>query len=409
VLRILQTSDWHLRDTDIREGSKCLDFMADRAEAESPDLIVIAGDFFDARGVKMESDSAKLAFRIVSRLADIAPVVGVIGTNSHDGSAPEILANVRAEHQVVIASKPMMIGLKSGKLFIPATSTFFPTFPDAIISLVPQPTKQWMQGNGTISQGDQQVGQAMAGIFAGFGAGAAEFPTAVHILCGHGQIVGSKKSEKQVLTGNDIEITRGQLELAQADLIAYGHIHFPQEVFPGCFYSSSIYAKDHGENHPHGFYLHTLDCTMNCGEDDARPRLTDSKLIETPTRRFFQVKTDLQEDLANLPIALPSPDQAAGAIVRLELKAWQDQAGEIDREALKKAYMDAGAESVEIKITRVPRETVRSEKIIHCTTLSDKIVEMARLRGEEVPPGVLEKAQLLESETPEKILAEVAG
>ena len=137
--------------------------------------------------------------------------------------------------------------------------------------------------------------------------------------------------------------------------------------------------------------------------------VVNSSFIETPTRRFFQVKADLQEDLANLPMALPDPEQAAGAIVRLELKAWQDQAGEIDREALKKAYMDAGAESVEIKITRVPRETVRSEAIIHCTTLSEKILEMARLRGEEVPPGVLEKAQLLESETPEKILAEVAA
>ena len=258
MLKILHSSDYHLRDQDISEAEKCLDFMADRAEAEKPDLIIEAGDWFDSRGVKMESPAAKLAFRIVSRLANIAPLVSVIGTASHDGSAPEILANVCAKHQVIIASRPMQV-----YLFTAAGKKYLALEPhpgiEAVISLCPQPSKQFFQGTGTISQGDQQIGQAMAGVFAGFGAQASQFPDSIHVLVGHFQVSNSRKNEKQILAGNDIEITRGQLELSNANIFCLGHIHLRQEVFPTCFYSGSIYRKDFGELEEKGFYIHKIE------------------------------------------------------------------------------------------------------------------------------------------------------
>jgi DNA repair exonuclease SbcCD nuclease subunit len=410
-VKILHTADWHLRDQDIEEARKCLSFMVEHAAKEGPDLIVIAGDIFDARGVKMESPTARLAFDVVSWLAELAPIVGVLGTASHDGDAPRILSKVRSKHQVIFADKPMQVTLQDGHIFVHTLSQEH-SRPFAVISLVPQPTKQFYQGNGTIGQADQDISRAMAGIFAGFGAKAAEDPSAPHILVGHFQVAGSRKSEKQVLMGNDIEITRGQLDSASADLVCLGHIHYPQQVYDGCFYSGSIYAKDYGEIHPHGFFIHTF----SKGELDSRPEYHSSDFIETPTRKLVNAGADFTTNAriedADKVVAAYIDEKISGdvkdAVVRVEYRVWQDEAGEIDREKITQAYLDAGAESVEIRIVRVPRESVRSEAIIHCKTLREKLIEMARLRTEEVPETILAKADMLEAEPAEKIMEGVA-
>ena len=59
-MKLLHFADAHLRDKDIKECEKCLNFIVETAEAESVDLIVFAGDFFHSQELKLDSQSAEL-------------------------------------------------------------------------------------------------------------------------------------------------------------------------------------------------------------------------------------------------------------------------------------------------------------------------------------------------------------
>jgi len=253
-VKILHFADAHSRDKDIDEASKCLNFIVETAAKEAVDLVVFAGDFFHSQEIKLDSLSAKLAIKTVSRLADIAPVAIVLGTASHDGHAPEILSFARGKHDVFVASYPQQVYLENGFFFDrPAGGKE----PDAVISFCPPPTKQFFQSASDISGVDLEIGAAMSGLFAGFGAQAAEHK-APHILIYHGCISGATASNGQQMTGRDILISRDQIALAGVSLCLCGHLHLPQELGEGMFYSGSIYSVDFGEDHEHGFYIHEV-------------------------------------------------------------------------------------------------------------------------------------------------------
>ena len=258
-MKILHCADFHLRDRDIEECETCLSFLLDAAQKEAVDLTVIAGDIFDSQDVQMKSRSAFAAVGFISRLADIAPVAIVLGTPSHDGKAPEILAFARGEFDVFVATHPQQVYLEDGFLFDrPAGDKG----PECVLSLVPQPTKQFFQATSGISEADQEIGQAMSGLFAGFGAQAAEYKCP-HILVYHGCVSGGVASNGQGMTGRDISISPDQLSLSGADLVLCGHLHLPQELSGNIFYSGSIYANNIGEDHKHGFYVHEVVEAMN--------------------------------------------------------------------------------------------------------------------------------------------------
>ncbi len=181
-----------------------------------------------------------------SDLADIAPVVVVIGTPSHDGTAAEVLEHIKAKNEVWVSSRPEQIHLYEigGKMVIRAAS---PVPPTAIISMVPTPTKQFFNSDSDIKGTDNEIAQAMGAMFAGFGSQAANFPGVPHILVGHFQIGGAFVSETQQLNGLDIEISREQIGYANADLVMLGHIHLHQQIGQNIFYSGSIFRKDFGE------------------------------------------------------------------------------------------------------------------------------------------------------------------
>jgi len=233
-MKVLHAADIHARDKDIEEIERCLGFVVDAAANEAVNLAVIAGDIFDSQDIKLDSASAKLIVRQVSRLANICPVFIVIGTSSHDGQAAQILQYVKGFNPIFVADKPIQT-----------------TMPGAVLTLIPQPDKRYFQGT------DLEISAAMSGILAGFGASAAGYDCP-HVLVYHGGISGAKMSNGQTLIGRDIELSIDQLNLSGAHLKLLGHIHFPQELKDNTFYSGSIYTVSWGEDHPHGFYLHEI-------------------------------------------------------------------------------------------------------------------------------------------------------
>lgn len=403
-MRIAHIADIHSRPKDYDEVKKCLYFAGDRIEEERPDLIIHAGDAFDSRDIKLDSDAARLVFSFFSRMADIAPVAAVLGTNSHDGRAPEILSMVHGFHEIHVSSKPEQIYLMKGDHFIDELPEP-PSEPKAVISLLPQPSKEWWSrsNGGSIAQGDMEISSALSAILAGFGGQAAQF-RAPHLFVYHGTARGAKFCNGQSMIGREIEIGFDQIELVRCDIGMFGHIHLPQEPFPGIFYAGSVYAVDIGEAATaHGFWMHEL-------KDGER----ESVFHVTPTKKISRIESDFtgnDDDPRDLDMVLYqlSPDEVKDASIRVELKVWQDQAAEFNKEKIREFYTTGGAQEVDVRIIRVPRETVRSAEVTKAHGLAEKITILARTRGEEVPEGVLELAADLESLPAETVLERVGG
>ena len=93
----------------------------------------------------------------------------------------------------------------------------------------------------------------------------------------------------------------------------------------------------------------------------------------------------------------------------MDLRVWQDEAGTVDKAAIEEFYRSAGASAVDIRIVRVPRETIRAAKVLRVERLRDKLREMAALRDETAADSILEKADLLEVLPADELLGQIGG
>lgn len=396
-MKTLHCGDLHIRDKNIEEAQTCLSFLITTAKEKSIDLIVIAGDCFDSRDVRLDSKAAKLVIRTVSALADIAPVAIVTGTQSHDGSAPEILRYARGKYDVHVSSIPEQILLSGGYFY---DTTFGK--PDAVLTLIPTPTKQFFASNSDIQTSNEEISQAMNGLFAGFGAKAADYPRIPHLLVGHWNVSGSKLSTGQVLTGQEIDISVDQMSFTNASAHLLGHIHMPQQLGDRTFYSGSLYPLSWGENHEHGFFVHEFDC------DD----LVKSEFFKTPCRKLARTTIDLTtesiEYLDNFIVHHASTADIKEAFIRVDITVFQDEASKINKEDITRQYLSYGAKEVDIRIIRIPRQTVRSETVLKVETLREKLIAMAALNNETVPESILSKADILEAGQIDEVVGRAA-
>jgi len=386
-LRVLHFADCHLRDDDqLPEKINCLDFLADYAKDELPGIIVCAGDVFDSQYVRLDSQSAKYAFDLFERLSNIAPTFIISGTPSHEGSATEVFSKISGEHPVYVATQPdqtvAKIRGKSG--------------PAALVTCIPAFTKQYLETDQGVEGSDHQAAKLVAGMMMGFGTTVTRFSHIPHIVVGHFQVRGSKVSETQILTGVDIEVDIDSILCAQPDLVCLGHIHKAQEVYPqpAMFYSGSTQSLNWGELDEKGFYLHII------GQDDDG-FFTSSEFIPTPSVKRVRVSADLTDGagLKELDLALYSEDAETvnGAKVRFEAKIFVDEADALDADSIKDFFMSAGAKSCDVIRIRVPRVNVRASRLVQMESLRDRIAERAKIIGDCIDPGVLEKAKLLEA------------
>lgn len=401
-MKALHTADFHIDNRNIDEAKKCLEFIIETIKTEKPDITIIAGDLFDSRNVKLESPAAMLLFDVITQMANLAPVSIVYGTPSHEGEATSALRYLKTKYNVRVSDYPEQYYMMNDGSFVndPGGNP-----PKLIISAVPQPTKQHFAHKSDIKTSDIEIANAMTGIFTGFGATASQYASS-HILIGHFSISGACLNANRQMVGLDIEISSEQIALAEADLVAMGHIHLKQEIQGNhnIFYSGSIFQKDFGEaGEDKGFYIHTFD----------GKKLTESKFVETPTRKLIKLDADLTENCGFEELAITlyseSADNLKDAYLRMELKVFQDEAQKVDTERIKNFFLSGGAKEVDVKLIRVPRENVRSQNILKLTTLREKLIEQASLKKEVVPETILAKADLLEAETAEKIITRIAA
>jgi DNA repair exonuclease SbcCD nuclease subunit len=397
MLKVLHSADWHVRDKDIEEVEKCLNFLVDTARKEKVDLAIIAADIFDSRDIKLDSLSAKLVIYKTSELADICPVYIITGTPSHEGTATDILRLIKGAYSIHVATMPEQL-------------PYCVNGPQAVITLIPTPTKQYFQTKSDIATSDEEISSAMNALFAGFGAQASVFDVP-HILVGHWNVRGSKLPNGLVRTGMDIEISTDQMMLANPTIGCLGHIHIAQKLGDRFFFSGPIYATKIDEVGPNGFWIHEIESNS---ETIGHKYETKSRFIETPCKIIVRFTFDLTDEfsehlsLNDRLLKEHYDEHVNGAYVRIDVTTWQDKACEIDKEAIKEFCLSAGALDVEIRINTVPRETIRAAAVLEAETLKDEFSEMARLRGEDIDPETLSMAEQLETVPAEELLKTIA-
>jgi hypothetical protein len=210
----------------------------------------------------------------------------------------------------------------------------------------------------------------------------------------------------------DIEISTDQMMLANPDLGCLGHIHIAQQLGGRFFFSGPIYATKVDEQKT-GFWIHDLT-------PDANGKFfLGSRYFDTPSKKTVRLSDDFStpdNDRAGLTITdcliggegVIVPD-VSGTIVRHEIKVWQDETALVDKKQIKEFYLAAGALDADIRIVPVPRENVRSEKVLAAANLEDKLVAMSEIKGEKVPESILVKARMLDSMPLEDILKVITG
>jgi DNA repair exonuclease SbcCD nuclease subunit len=341
--------------------------------------------------VRLDSEAARLAMSTVVKLASYSQhgAIILIGTPSHDGLAAKIFEGIP---KVIVADTP-------GSIIYDVIDQVYKNF---VISTLPQPTKQYLESvaDGDIEDVNQAMVEALTSICAGFGTARAEYPDGPHICLGHFTVRGAKISPTQQMIGYDIEMSADQLALADPDLWCLGHIHHAQEVAPNVFYSGSIYRVDFGERESDkGFYVHDLTA-------DGEGFVVNSTFIKTPASSMSKVKLDIvgDDEPFNEDAHKYIEDSEISDKMQIEIKCYADQVEVLDYHVIKEGLIARGAKEVDVIVQRIPRPNIRSAKILAVENLRDKLIARAELTDDKVKPGILEKADLIETMKAEFVL-----
>lgn len=255
-MRILHTSDWHLgRNLEGRsrlpEQVQFIDELVDIAAGEQIHLILVAGDVFDTYNPSADAES--LFFEALERLSDGGKRALVVIAGNHDSPDRLNAANPLAlKHGIIILGYPgeqLTAGTAYGgikridtgpgwvELAIPGWNE------KAIIYALPYPSESRL--NEVLTEHLDDVSQQLAySVRVGqlFRTADQIFkPDTINLTVAHLYAFGGVESESERQLGGALAVSPLVLP-AQAQYIALGHLHRPQQVNntpQACRYSGS--------------------------------------------------------------------------------------------------------------------------------------------------------------------------
>ncbi|OPY63430.1 MAG: hypothetical protein A4E57_03788 [Syntrophorhabdaceae bacterium PtaU1.Bin034] len=159
---VLHCADLHFDDeaNRLKNTIECCDRIIGTARAEMPDLIAIAGDVFE-RGLILGSPGTLAAIDFVYRCGDVAPVVIVSGTPTHDiTNSTEVFSKLKTRYPVYATGLPRQVCLagKEPRRFIEFDGrTDMLDDTSLLIYCLPSVTKASLMAAGTRSMGTAGV------------------------------------------------------------------------------------------------------------------------------------------------------------------------------------------------------------------------------------------------------------
>jgi exonuclease SbcD len=305
MIKILHFADAHIdmarqgaRDPEtglsirVMDFLKSLDFITETAIKENVDLVVFAGDAYRDR-TPSPTYQREFARRII-KMAEKAQVILVVG--NHDISPATGRAHTLQEFQTLnpenihVIDRPCILGAKElGGLEVQVIG-------------VP-----WLNRSGAFAAGvdlEEGIEDIIHGLMEQLD------PKLPAILTAHATVQGAVySSERSVMLGRDLVLSKYLLNDPRLDYVALGHIHNYQnlnEGNPPIIYPGSIERVDFGE----------VDDRKTCVYAEVERGNTKYNAIDLPGRKFIDLSFDIKtrEDIQKIEI----PD-VEGAMFRLVL------------------------------------------------------------------------------------------
>ncbi|MCX6025941.1 MAG: exonuclease SbcCD subunit D [Chloroflexi bacterium] len=329
----------------VRDFLDRLDEVVEYALTHEADLAVFAGDAFKTRDP--EPTQQREFARRIKRLADRVPTLLLVGNHDLPGSTqkatsvdifralevPNIIVGHKAESRVVETAR--------GPVFL---------------AWVPYPTRNRLLSDEehrgkSIEELDQALRAAVIDTIDELAqvASDADMP---RVLAGHFSVSEARYgSERSVMLGRDVSVSRSILATPAWDYIALGHIHRHQVLAgnapgePILAYSGSLERIDFGEEkEAKGF----------CWVELARGA-TRMIFVPVHARPFITLRVDLQgaeDPTAHAVSTLAArADEVAGAVVRAIVTLRHDQLAQFDARAVERALSAASHLSIDKDIT----------------------------------------------------------
>lgn len=410
-LKVLHTADLHnsMKAEKQDEVETCCNFIIEQARTEQPDLIVIPGDTLDEYDgpIRLDSRPARYAIHFVKAMAEIAPVVIVRGTKSHDKETPYILQELATRHPVHVAMQIEVVALTAIDFrLIAEVEDWNDGVPiKAVITCVPSPDKAHVIGvmGGESVQATTLVArEALHDALTYLGEVNAQVPAGIpRILAGHGMITGAQFADcsNQGAVGEDFEFSPQDLKMANCDLVAFGHVHKYQSFAGNIFYSGSPGRLSFGETEEKGFLVHRLEGNA----------LAETRFIPTPARHFEFLEYGWEDGADGWELAFAEffeQKKIEGADIRVRVQIPEEERHQFDRQKVIEDLEGRGARQVKVELSVIPQTRQRAAGISRLETLPEKLQKWGETVDEETPERTLEIASTIEGREVDELLAD---
>lgn len=357
-VQLAHVSDIHFGPDALAEVRKCAASVVDRlSRAERVDAIVLSGDLFDHR-MEAHTPAFREALRWVRSLAEVAPVLVLQGTFSHDVPGMlDVLRLIDSHFPIAIADEEGAYVLSGGRWAAGAEGVHredtlvvyaWPPLPRAdFATQVDSPDTYAAYVTGVHARAAAIADSARA----------AGVPS---VFTSHGTVAGCVTEHGQVLVSPDHEFGTAELFALGYDAVALGHIHKQQVWREGgqCIaYAGSIARLCAGDYDPKGWLLWSLE-----------PGHAVCENVATPARDMIELTFDGVPDMARLQEVA---DNCAGAIVRVRYSVEPEAASLVDRQAI--TAMFATAELCRVEANIKPRLVARVPQIATARGLQEKL------------------------------------
>jgi exonuclease SbcD len=314
---------------------KSLDTIIETAITEKVDLVIFAGDAYKDRS-PAPTFQREWGRRII-RLSQ-AGIRTLLLVGNHDLSPAIGRANAIQEFEtlavphVTVLSRPQF--LSADELGLPAQVIAIP----------------WVSRSGFVAATDvspadgsevfSNIEERLTDLVDGWLKEAdPHLPT---ILTAHASVLGAKYgSERTVMLGADLVLPGSLVRDGRLDYVALGHIHKPQDLnenaHPPVIYPGSIERVDFGEAGDDKFFI-----IAEVEKGHTRVEWRQLTGVRPFIDRFIQLESP-EDVTAVLERTLPSPEQIAGAILRLTVDYPREWDSLIDEPALRR-YVQAAFE-----------------------------------------------------------------
>ncbi|MBL8968249.1 MAG: hypothetical protein JNG85_14680 [Spirochaetaceae bacterium] len=403
-MRILHTADIHARRDCWAEVRASLHALAADARRNGADLIAISGDIAHGPLQNSERDIFDALCAEIQALADIAPVVMIYGTPSHDAPGSlEVFEKLAAAHEIRI--------LRPGRAYLLGTTGMIyddlvegPVVREDMKLLlfgVPEPNKKWLLANGGATgkdESDSAVRQAMRSLLLGLGGMRKAHSELPCVLLYHGQVSGARTGTGfGVESGSGLAVSIDDLRAVSADYYALGDIHEPQKIGDlEAYYPGSVYPSSWGETHKAGANVVEIVRGNSDPEDlfGTGPDTTTVKVSRLDFPHPVRLKVSVP-DARGVAAELPK----VASLLWYEITCTAEETATIDTDALLAECVRNGAlPGSRVTLNVLPTETVRAGEIAEKKTLREKVQVWGENSSTTIPETALEKADELELE-----------